>query len=103
MDFSAQFHHLFSVDGFISLLTLTLLEIVLGIDNIIFISIIAGKVSIEKDRRRARTIGLLLALFMRIGLLFGITWIIGLTHPLFTLSGLVDVFKNMGMEHALEA
>src|SRR3954462_15014501 len=87
---------------FISLLTLTLLEIVLGIDNIIFISIIAGKVSIEKDRRRARTIGLLLALFMRIGLLFGISLNNRATPSLIPLSGLVDVFKNMGMEHALE-
>jgi predicted tellurium resistance membrane protein TerC len=87
MSFSDQFHHLLSLDGLLSLLTLTLLEIVLGIDNIIFISIIAGKVKDKKDRKRARTIGLLLALMMRIGLLFGITWIIGLKDDLFTLFG----------------
>jgi predicted tellurium resistance membrane protein TerC len=87
MSFSDQFHHLLSLDGLLSLLTLTLLEIVLGIDNIIFISIIAGKVQDKKDRKRARTIGLLLALAMRIGLLFGITWIIGLKDDLFTLFG----------------
>jgi predicted tellurium resistance membrane protein TerC len=103
MSFSDQLQHLLSLDGLLSLLTLTLLEIVLGIDNIIFISIIAGKVKDIKDRKRARTIGLLLALGMRIGLLFGITWIIGLKEPMFTLTGMIDIFKGMGMEHALEA
>ncbi|CAN5784582.1 TerC family protein [soil metagenome] len=103
MSFSDQFHHLLTVNGLISLLTLTLLEIVLGIDNIIFISIIAGKVKDTKDRKRARTIGLLLALGIRIALLFGITWIIGLKEPLFTLTGMINIFKGMGMEHALEA
>lgn len=66
-----------------SLLTLTLLEIVLGIDNIIFISIVSGKVRPDKQFR-ARAIGLGLALIMRVALLFAITWIIGLTKPLFT-------------------
>ncbi len=87
MPFSDQLHHLLSLDGLLSLLTLTLLEIVLGIDNIIFISIIAGKVEDKKERKRARTIGLLLALVMRILLLFGITFIIGLKEDLFTLFG----------------
>lgn len=87
MTFSDQFHHLLSLDGLLSLLTLTLLEIVLGIDNVIFISIIAGKVEDAKERKRARAIGLLLALAMRIGLLFGITFIIGLKEDLFTLFG----------------
>jgi predicted tellurium resistance membrane protein TerC len=103
MSFSDQFHHLLSLDGLLSLLTLTVLEIVLGIDNIIFISIIAGKVQGSKERKRARSIGLLLALFMRVGLLFGITWIIGLTKPLFEINALLDAFKGMGMEHAEEA
>jgi predicted tellurium resistance membrane protein TerC len=103
MSFSDQFQHLASVDGLLSLLTLTLLEIVLGIDNIIFISIIAGKIKDPKERKTARGLGLLLALLMRVALLFGITWIIGLTKPLFTLSGMVSVFEGMGMEHALEA
>jgi predicted tellurium resistance membrane protein TerC len=103
MDFAAQISHLFSIDGLISLLTLTMLEIVLGIDNIIFISIIAGKLQDKQEQRTARMWGLLLALIMRIGLLFGITWIIGLKDPLFTMHGLMDFFQSIGLEHALEA
>jgi predicted tellurium resistance membrane protein TerC len=68
----------------ISLLTLTFLEIVLGIDNIIFISIVAGKLPKEKQRR-ARNIGLILAMGFRIGLLLCINWIIGLKDPVFTI------------------
>lgn len=75
---------LFSPEGLISLLTLTLLEVVLGIDNIIFISIVAGKLP-QEQQLKARTIGLGLALLMRVALLFGISWIIGLTKPLFTI------------------
>lgn len=66
-----------------ALLTLTALEIILGIDNIIFISILADRLPAEQ-RNRARTVGLLLAMLMRIGLLFSIGWLIGLTAPLFT-------------------
>ena len=76
--------YLFSIEGLISLLTLTLLEIVLGIDNIIFISIVSGKLRADQQFR-ARAIGLGLALLMRVALLFAITWIIGLTKPLFTI------------------
>ena len=68
----------------ISLLTLTLLEIVLGIDNVIFISILAGKLPPEQQEK-ARKLGLALALITRILLLFSITWIMRLTTPLFTL------------------
>ena len=68
----------------IALLTLTTLEIVLGIDNVIFISILAGKLPAEL-RDRARLIGLSLAMVMRIGLLFSINWIANLTEPLVTL------------------
>lgn len=68
----------------LALLTLTFLEIVLGVDNIIFISIVSNKLP-EAQRPKARNIGLLLALAMRIGMLFGITWIITFTEPLFTL------------------
>src|SRR5687768_12123383 len=68
----------------ISLLTLTALEIVLGIDNIIFISILAGKLPAEQQPR-ARKLGLSLALITRILLLMSLTWIMGLTKPLFTL------------------
>ena len=69
-----------------ALLTLTALEVVLGIDNIIFISILAGKLP-ENQQARARTIGLGLAMLTRIGLLLSITWIMRLTEPLFTLVG----------------
>jgi predicted tellurium resistance membrane protein TerC len=75
---------LFSAEGLISLLTLTLLEVVLGIDNIIFISIVSGKLPAEQQKK-ARALGLAMALVMRVGLLFAITWIIGLTKPLFTI------------------
>ena len=68
----------------ISLLTLTGLEIVLGIDNVIFISILAGRLPQEKQGK-ARQIGLMLALFTRVGLLFSITWLMRMTTPLFTL------------------
>jgi predicted tellurium resistance membrane protein TerC len=72
--------------AWIGLATLTVLEIVLGIDNVIFISILAGKLPREQQGR-ARYIGLLLAMFMRIALLFSLSWIIRLTAPLFTLLG----------------
>ena len=70
----------------IALFTLTALELVLGIDNIIFISIIVDKLPPEK-REVARKIGLFLAMFMRIGLLLTLSWIIGMTEPVFTLFG----------------
>lgn len=75
---------LFTTAALVSLLTLTFLEIVLGIDNIIFISIVAGKLPHEKQKR-ARTIGLMLALLMRIGLLAGISWLASANNPLFSL------------------
>ena len=68
----------------ISLLTLSFLEIVLGVDNIIFISIVSSKLR-EELQERARKLGLTLAMFFRIGLLLTITWIIKLTTPLFTI------------------
>ena len=75
-----------SPEAWIALLTLTVLEIVLGIDNIIFISILSGKLP-EEQQARARTIGLGLAMFMRVGLLFSIAWLVGLTAPLFDILG----------------
>ncbi|MBK9191696.1 MAG: TerC family protein [Crocinitomicaceae bacterium] len=75
---------LFTADGIIGLLTLTILELVLGIDNVVFISIIAGRLP-EKEQPKARNVGLLFAMIMRICLLFGITWVIGLTEPVVTL------------------
>ena len=67
----------------LSLLTLTFLEIVLGIDNIIFISIAAGKLKKEEERKRATNIGLVLAMVMRIALLFGISWLVAMEEPWF--------------------
>jgi predicted tellurium resistance membrane protein TerC len=67
-----------------ALVTLTVLEIVLGIDNVIFISILAGKLP-SADQGRARRVGLALAMLMRIALLFSLAWIVRLTRPLFTL------------------
>ena len=66
--------------------TLTALEIVLGIDNIIFISILVDKLP-PAQRERARRIGLFLAMFMRVGLLLVLSWIVGLVAPLFTVLG----------------
>lgn len=74
---------LFTTDALIALLTLTFLEIILGIDNIIFISIVTGKLPPEK-RKRATQIGLFLAMFMRIGLLFGISLLIAMKAPWFS-------------------
>lgn len=71
-------------ETWIALLTLTFLEIVLGVDNIIFISIVSNKLP-HDSRARARFIGLSMALVIRILLLISITWIIGFTKPLFTL------------------
>ena len=79
-DFSAFAHPA----TWISLLTLTFMEIVLGIDNIIFISIVVNRLPREQQAR-GRTIGLLLALLFRIGLLLSISWIVGLRTPLFDL------------------
>ncbi len=71
-------------DAWIALLTLTVLEIVLGIDNIIFISILSGKLP-EAERKRARQLGLAAALITRILLLLSLGWVMGLTKPLFTI------------------
>ena len=75
---------LFTPEALISLVTLTFMEIVLGIDNIIFVSIVAAKLP-EHQQKRTRNIGLLLALVFRILLLLGITWLVGLTKPVFHL------------------
>lgn len=69
-------------NAWVAFLTLTALEIVLGVDNVVFISILAGKLPPEK-RARARQVGLGLAMFLRIALLLAISWVIGLTAPLF--------------------
>ena len=73
---------LFTTDALIALLTLTFLEIILGIDNIVFLSIVSGKLD-QKDQPKARRIGLILAMLFRIILLFGITWVMGLKESFF--------------------
>ena len=73
-----------SPEVWMSLLTLTFLEIVLGIDNIIFISISAGKLK-EDEQPKATNVGLVLAMVMRIVLLFGITWLVAMEKPWFTI------------------
>lgn len=103
-------------EAWIALVTLTLLELVLGIDNIVFISILVDKLPVAQ-REKARRIGLFMAMFMRIGLLLVLAWIIGLTAPLFTVldeaisgrdlilfgGGLFLIWKSVGEIHqALE-
>ncbi|HTH43699.1 MAG TPA: TerC family protein [Oxalicibacterium sp.] len=72
--------------AWMALITLTALELVLGIDNIIFISILVDKLP-EERREFARKLGLFIAMFMRIGLLMVLAWIVGLVEPLFTIFG----------------
>jgi predicted tellurium resistance membrane protein TerC len=73
--------------AWLALATLTVLEIVLGIDNLVFISVLTSRCA-PKDARRARQIGLSLAFVFRIVMLFGLTWLAGLTSPLFSLFGI---------------
>jgi predicted tellurium resistance membrane protein TerC len=75
-----------TAEGWAALVTLTVLEIVLGIDNIIFIAIVAGKLPAAR-RETARRTGLFLAMFMRIALLLSIVWVMGLTRPLIAVFG----------------
>ena len=71
-------------NAWIALLTLTFLEIILGIDNIVFLSIVSGKLD-EKDQPKARRIGLILAMIFRIILLFGISWVLSLQETLLSI------------------
>ena len=89
MDFANAFAWVSSAEGWIALATLTVLEIVLGIDNIVFISILAGKLR-QEQREKARRLGLSLAMFIRILLLLSITWVMGLTEPIFT----IDILRQ---------
>ncbi|WP_338766712.1 TerC family protein [Bernardetia sp. ABR2-2B] len=93
-----NFEYLLTAQGLTSLFILALLEIVLGIDNIIFISIIAGKVPPEKQNS-TRLIGLAMALVVRICLLFAITWLIGLTATVFDATAFINMLgitKDLG-------
>lgn len=90
-----DFFTLFSQpDTYVSLLTLTFLEIILGIDNIIFISILTGKLPLE-EQKKARTLGLALALIFRVLLLLSISWIAGLVNPLFTVFGFAVTGRSL--------
>jgi predicted tellurium resistance membrane protein TerC len=79
-------HAFLTADGLIALLTLTFLEVVLGVDNVIFISILSGKLPANQQGKARRT-GLIAAMGMRILLLLSITWIMRLTQPLFSVLG----------------
>lgn len=78
----------------LSLVTLTALEIVLGIDNLVFVAILAGRLPPER-RSAGRRIGLLLALGTRVGLLFTLVWMIGMTAPLFALLGMAFSWRDL--------
>ena len=84
---------LFTSENLIALLTLSSLEIVLGIDNIVFISILVGKLP-QRRQARARQLGLLLAMGMRIALLLAISWVMGLTEPLFSIAVIGHSFSG---------
>jgi predicted tellurium resistance membrane protein TerC len=86
-------------EAWAALATLVVMEVVLGIDNLIFISILSNKLP-EAERQRARRIGISLALLMRLALLFSIAWIVGLTAPVFDLgiSGALDSHGNPTFE-----
>ena len=75
-----------TADGLASLLTLTAMEVVLGVDNVVFLAILVGRLP-QAQQTLARRLGLTLALGIRIGLLFAISWIMGLTAPLFSALG----------------
>ena len=85
---------LFTTEGIISLITLTFLEIVLGIDNIVFISITAGRLPAD-EQKKARNLGIALALLVRIGLLFAVSWIIGLKNPFITFGDFELSFRDL--------
>jgi predicted tellurium resistance membrane protein TerC len=85
---------LLTTEGIVSLLTLTFLEIVLGIDNIVFISLTAGRLPVEQQGK-ARTVGIALALIVRIGLLLGVSWIIGLKDPFITIRDFEISFRDL--------
>src|SRR6186713_1334385 len=88
---------LFTVDSLISLLTLTVLEIVLGIDNIVFISILSGKLPADQQKK-ARRLGLSLAMFIRVLLLLSISWIMSLTNPLFNMGDWIGIQNPKWLE-----
>lgn len=89
-----MFEWILDVDIWASLLTLTALEIVLGIDNVIFISVVAARLPADRQRS-AQRLGLALALIGRVALLASLVWIIGLTQPLFEIGGLAISWRDL--------
>ncbi|HEY9489055.1 MAG TPA: TerC family protein [Chryseosolibacter sp.] len=85
---------LLTTEGIVSLLTLTFLEIVLGIDNIVFISITADRLP-KVEQKKARNLGISLALIVRLGLLFTVSWIIGLKDPFITIGEFDLSFRDL--------
>jgi len=85
---------IFSGEALVSLLTLTFLEIVLGIDNIVFISIVSGRLP-QNQQGKARNLGITLALLVRVLLLFAINWIIGLTATIFTINDFSLSYRDL--------
>jgi predicted tellurium resistance membrane protein TerC len=89
-----MFEWIFSAEAWIALATLTALEIVLGIDNIIFISILVGRLPVKK-RNFARNTGLILAMVTRLALLFSVTWVVSLQDPWFSILSLAISGKDI--------
>jgi predicted tellurium resistance membrane protein TerC len=87
-------NELFTTSGLISLLTLTFLEIVLGIDNVVFISLVTGKLPVH-NQNRARFIGIGLALMARLLLLLGISWLIGLQKPVLRVADYAMSYRDL--------
>lgn len=83
-------------EGLVALLTLTVLEIVLGIDNLIFVSILAGKLPADQQQR-ARTIGLSLAMILRVAFLFAASWVAQATVPLFEIGPFLGMTSSFGV------
>ena len=81
-------------NAWLALATLSVLEIVLGIDNLVFISLLTSRCE-PKDARRVRQIGLSLAFLFRVIMLFGLTWLVGLTSPLFSLFGMAISWRDI--------
>jgi predicted tellurium resistance membrane protein TerC len=81
-----DFRSLLTVEGLVSLASLAVMEIVLGIDNILLVAILSQKVAAAR-RGQLRRLGIGLALILRIGLLLGLSWLMGMTRPLFTVLG----------------
>lgn len=94
MDYSSMLSNMFSVEGLVSLLTLSLLEIVLGVDNIIFIAIIADKLP-RNQKGQARTTGLILAVFIRVALLFFLSYLSAKEEALFELGGYPITLRDL--------